>query len=424
MAPTANNQSICQKSGSISPDLKGSTILWYSANVGGIGSSIVPSVDSNIPLVSTFFGSQTVNGCESARQTVTVEIKVKPTVTASNNVPLCFGDQLQLSALGAQTYSWTSANGFTSVEQNPSLIVNSNTQAGIYTVTGTSSNTCTNTASTTVANLKPLPVVSVVSVEVCEKQAINLVAIGTGGTVTWTLPDASTFVGNTLSIPSSKYSDKGTYTVFITQGSCSKTTSVSVIVKNCAPIAKDDFYSTKSSEVLKIGLKNHPIANDSDSNDVLLVSKFKLLSQPKYGTIKINTDFTITYTPTQKYEGTEVIDYEICDTGVPVLCAKAKIHIQLSITKHFLPNVFTPNEDGNTDTYVVYDKALDEKVKMWVYNRWGDLVFESDGDYQNDWKGTSNRGARSGSELPSGTYYLIAEFNSGEKETKYITIIK
>ena len=71
-------------------------------------------------------------------------------ITASNDGPVCEGGTVTLSAdNGADSYSWTGPNGFTSTEQNP--VINNLTAAGegTYTLTATQG-TCTASATTEV----------------------------------------------------------------------------------------------------------------------------------------------------------------------------------------------------------------------------------------------------------------------------------
>jgi gliding motility-associated-like protein len=61
-------------------------------------------------------------------------------------------------------------------------------------------------------------------------------------------------------------------------------------------------------------------------------------------------------------------------------------------TKLFIPNVFSPNGDGNNDRFqVVGDDIL--SLKMRIYNRWGTLMFESQ-NKKSSWDGTFNREER------------------------------
>ena len=52
----------------------------------------------------------------------------------------------------------------------------------------------------------------------------------------------------------------------------------------------------------------------------------------------------------------------------------------------FIPNAFTPNNDGENDVVYVRGKNVAEMV-LKIYNRWGELVFETT-DQTKGWDGT------------------------------------
>ena len=54
----------------------------------------------------------------------------------------------------------------------------------------------------------------------------------------------------------------------------------------------------------------------------------------------------------------------------------------------FIPNAFSPNGDGENDTYLVTGKVVEE-LALKIYNRWGELVFETN-DPLKGWDGTFN----------------------------------
>ena len=58
---------------------------------------------------------------------------------ASSNSPICIGKTLELKASGGTNYSWTGPNGFTSTDQNPTIINASASNSGEYSclITGT-----------------------------------------------------------------------------------------------------------------------------------------------------------------------------------------------------------------------------------------------------------------------------------------------
>lgn len=69
-----------------------------------------------------------------------------------------------------------------------------------------------------------------------------------------------------------------------------------------------------------------------------------------------------------------------------------------------LPNVFTPNGDNQHDLLQPRALCFVERVDFKLFNRWGQLVFETDNPGI-DWDGTNLNGEA----LPSGTYYYVAQ---------------
>ena len=67
-----------------------------------------------------------------------------------------------------------------------------------------------------------------------------------------------------------------------------------------------------------------------------------------------------------------------------------------------LPNAFTPNGDGQNDIFVPRGLCFVERVEFKIFNRWGQLVFQTD-DPALNWNGTNLNNEA----LPSGTYYYV-----------------
>lgn len=65
-----------------------------------------------------------------------------------------------------------------------------------------------------------------------------------------------------------------------------------------------------------------------------------------------------------------------------------------------LPNTFTPNRDGANDLFKPYPYRFVERVDFKIFNRWGNLLFETN-DPDILWEGK----ASGGEEVPDGTYY-------------------
>ncbi|WP_442589040.1 putative Ig domain-containing protein [Pedobacter sp. AW31-3R] len=83
----------------------------------------------------------------------------------------------------------------------------------------------------------------------------------------------------------------------------------------------------------------------------------------------------------------------------------------------YIPNTFTPNGDGRNDIFYVYGAAI-AKVKMRIYNQWGQFLFESQ-QVQNGWDGTWR-----GQMQPNGVYvyYIDLELTDGTKTMRKGTI--
>ena len=75
-----------------------------------------------------------------------------------------------------------------------------------------------------------------------------------------------------------------------------------------------------------------------------------------------------------------------------------------------LPNVFTPNEDGYNDCFVLnLGERYSNCFEMKIYNRWGIKVFEST-DPSDCWKGTIGEKKKA----EDGTYYYIVKIKDRE----------
>jgi gliding motility-associated-like protein len=72
-------------------------------------------------------------------------------------------------------------------------------------------------------------------------------------------------------------------------------------------------------------------------------------------------------------------------------------------------NVFTPNGDGINDTWVIKNLSFYPFNEVFVYNKFGTLVYSRQG-YNNDWSGTYN-----GRDLSSGTYFYVLRPSTSDK---------
>lgn len=83
----------------------------------------------------------------------------------------------------------------------------------------------------------------------------------------------------------------------------------------------------------------------------------------------------------------------------------------------FLPNAFTPNNDGKNDGYRgngIFEYISD--FEMQIYNRWGELIFRTDSPYE-AWNGRKNN---TGELCQAGVYVVMVRFRGGRDGMKEI----
>lgn len=96
----------------------------------------------------------------------------------------------------------------------------------------------------------------------------------------------------------------------------------------------------------------------------------------------------------------------------PVTLCKGSDSVLISVvSKLFIPNTFTPNGDGKNDRWQIPGMALYPDGLVSIYNRYGQLVYQSK-TYQNrPWDGSFK-----GAAVPNGGYVYIIQLNNDKKE--------
>jgi gliding motility-associated-like protein len=126
-----------------------------------------------------------------------------------------------------------------------------------------------------------------------------------------------------------------------------------------------------------------------------------------------------TFTDTGQFKIRHVVynEFGCSDTvWVPVLIEQP--------VNFYIPNAFTPNNDGINDEFSFVVTGV-SKLNMSIYNRWGELVFNTN-TTQGRWNGKDQK---TGKDLPPGVYtYIcvgrIAETGVDEKKTGFIKLLR
>ncbi|HFA51205.1 MAG TPA: T9SS type B sorting domain-containing protein [Bacteroidetes bacterium] len=138
-----------------------------------------------------------------------------------------------------------------------------------------------------------------------------------------------------------------------------------------------------------------------------------IFNRPKKGAVGIDVDGLATYRPYPNVFGDDDFVYQICSMTCPDVCSKASAKIliggqNVAAGDCFVPNMISPNGDGENDEFTIPCAAVYPGSSLVVYNRYGSQVYESR-DYQNDWQGSYD-----GAPLPVGTYFYQLSLNDGE----------
>lgn len=79
-----------------------------------------------------------------------------------------------------------------------------------------------------------------------------------------------------------------------------------------------------------------------------------------------------------------------------------------------IPNVFSPNGDGVNDYFDIKNIQY-FRNNVFVYNRWGQPIFEAK-DYRNNWRAN---------DVPEGTYYYVVRLtDTGREYTGHVTLLR
>lgn len=331
-------QTVCQGT---SVTLSGSGAVSYIWNNG---------VMNGVPFIANSTQTYTVtgtnaNGCTNTDQ-VTVTVNPSTSVNAGVDQSVCQGGSVTLTATGAQTYSWN--NGVT----NGVSFTPGSTQT--YTVTGTNANGCQSTDQV-IVTVNPLPNVSAGGNQtICEGSPIVLSGSG-ASTYVWS-NSIQNNVGFTPSLGVNTYVVTGT-----TAAGCQNTDTV-VITVVLVPTAVLGSNSPLSGYPgLVVEFTNESLNSNSYS--------FTFGNGTSYSTTNISATPSSTY----GFPGT----FTVVLTASNGVCQDTA-HLEVIVIPFppmtvVMPNIFTPNGDGNNDVFFIrLENAV--SVEVTIVNRWGNKM--------------------------------------------------
>jgi gliding motility-associated-like protein len=338
--------------------------------------------------------SATANGCTAPLDSVLVIVHDQPDIDFSIATnPLCSEDTIQFTNLSNPNFDfdWSFGDGGTSVAYSPIHIYNN---SGIYEVmlVGTNPlNNCSAADSTTII-VNKMPDASFYTMDTIGCGNLNATFYANyqaTSDMVWDFGDGQSLaqVGNVTNY----YGQAGCYDVTLTVTS----------PEGCvAQESYDDYVCVYENPIAFIG------ASPTSVNALNPTVQFSNSSQNAISYIWQMGDGGISYddNPTYTYP-MEGADYYVLMTAFnEVGCfdtASIDIHVFEELI-FYVPNTFTPNDDEKNQTfYPVLSQGMKRTyMEFYIYNRWGELVFESH-DPSYGWDGTYGPDAL---DCPIGTY--------------------
>ncbi|RZK06176.1 MAG: hypothetical protein EOO46_15400, partial [Flavobacterium sp.] len=215
--PTTSTVTYCLNDPAAPLTANGANLLWYDDADAPTGSSTAPIPDTSALGDQVFYVSQTVNGCESLRRTLTVQIvSISPDPQVTTPVRYCLNENVSrtLSAIGDNLLWYDAATGGVGLAQAPMPDTSSVGLFNFYVsqnTTGCESNRSVITVEVVSTAMAPTAASSIIY---CQNEtAVPLIANGIN--LKW-YTMATGGIGS-VSAPVPQTSDAGSFTYYVSQ---------------------------------------------------------------------------------------------------------------------------------------------------------------------------------------------------------------
>jgi gliding motility-associated-like protein len=425
--PTLNivaNTTVCAGTSATVTVSGASTYTWNpAANLSTSSGSVVVASPAS---TESYTITGTLNTCTATAST-TVTIVPRPVIVMGSNATICSGTSSTISASGATSYSWSPGTDLSAT--TGSIVTASPNATTVYTVTGTTAG-CSSTGSSTVF-VTPTPTITASAnpASVCRGTSSDLSASG-AMSYTWSPSGSLTTVNSSTTVANPVMTT--TYTIIGANGSCVSSNTVELVIIQTATaqaISMGDVCFGASTTIEATGGTSYswlpvtglvkpnaastvvrPVATtiytvtvggtglcSSTATVEVVVNPVPHVFAGRDTTINIDEFITLTGT------GDVEVGF-LAPTIVPLVCNFCNAitvnpqentcyvlkgengygcidfdTVCVIVTKDYnvyIPNAFTPNEDGNNDVFIPVGYGLSE-IRLNIFDRWGVLIFTS-----------------------------------------------
>lgn len=352
------------------------TYQWSNGNTGAT-QTVSPASTTTYTVFAT-----DANGCIGTIDSAIVLVNDINLVNLSTvpDTSLCEGSPYLISAnisggIGTYSFNWNNGLG---QGQGPFVVAPLSNTNYIVTIT----DNCGNTLDEVVTiNVNPLPNVNLQpqTETACGSVTLNMSNNSSNPSGTSYFWDFGDGTNSSQENPIKTYTQTGIYNVLLT------------VTSQYGCINSDQTY-------MNISIKPQPIAQfefDPKETDILN-------TQITFENYSVDANFynwsfgdggsSIQTNPIYNYEneGTYIITLIASNTSG---CKDTAIS-ELLIEPHFdfyIPNAFTPDNDGNNDIFTAVGEAIDE-FSMVIFNRWGEQIY-STSSLEKGWDGSAKNGS-------------------------------
>lgn len=340
-----------------------------------------------------------IAGCAD---TVTKNILIHPLpiINAGVDTFVCKGKTIKLNASGGVGYVWNMDSTLSCTNCASPNVFTQN--SSIYKVTGTSSFGCKNEDSVAVTVIEPFTFSISANDSICTGSSSQLLASGNADKFQW---QPTTGLNNpNIANPIATPTTTTVYTVIATDN------------KKC-------FADTGLVEIRVFPMPQFNIIESlvqSNVGNVVPLLTSNSADITKWEWIP-NQWLTCADCPTPNAIITDKIKY-VAEASNPGGCfARDEVTIEPLCNGYnvFIPNTFSPNNDGVNDVFYPRGKGLFTVRNMTIFNRWGEIVFTkrdfNANNAANGWDGTFN-----GKQLSADVYVYTIEVICANSQTMFL----